>query len=78
MPQQMTFKAAVAALALIGLVSSALAAKKEEIKADVPADACGNRKMSKKVDKPLIEAQKALSLRIRSWRVTTASFPSAL
>jgi tetratricopeptide (TPR) repeat protein len=59
LPQRMTFKAAIAALALVGMVSSALAAKKEEAPADVATDACGVRKMTKKVDKPLLEAQKA-------------------
>jgi tetratricopeptide (TPR) repeat protein len=71
----MTFKAAVAALALIGLVSSALAAKKEEVKADVPTDACGNRKMSKKVDKPLIEAQKARDA--KDWNTVIAKVSEA-
>ncbi len=59
MPQQMTFKAAVAALALVGMISSAVAAKKEEVKADVAADPCGPRKLTKKFDKPMNEAQKA-------------------
>jgi tetratricopeptide (TPR) repeat protein len=60
LPQSNIFRAAVAALSLIGLVSTAVAAKKEEPAPEAAAnDACGTRKMSKKVDKPLLEAQKA-------------------
>jgi tetratricopeptide (TPR) repeat protein len=71
----MTFKAAVAALALIGLVSSAVAAKKEEVKADAPTDACGTRKMTKKVDKPLVEAQKARDA--KDWNTVIAKVAEA-
>jgi hypothetical protein len=61
LPLRKTFNAAVAALALIGMVSTAVAAKKKEESKEEPAanDACGVRKMTKKVDKPLADAQKA-------------------
>src|SRR3954447_10934962 len=48
----MNLKTGVAIFGLLGMLSVAQAA-------DAPADACGTRKMTKKVDKPLLEAQKA-------------------
>jgi len=69
---RMNLKAGVAAISLLGMFSLAqaqmgggsmtpnpTAAGKEKEKAPDPNDACGVRKMTKKVDKPLIDAQKA-------------------
>jgi tetratricopeptide (TPR) repeat protein len=68
----MNLKAGLAMAALLGMFSLAqaqmgggsmtpnpTAAGKEKEKAADPNDACGTRKMTKKVDKPLLEAQKA-------------------
>lgn len=52
MRHRMNLKASLAVVGLLGMFSLAQAA-------DTPDDACGARKMTKKVDKPLIEAQKA-------------------
>lgn len=70
----MTFKAAVAALALVGMVSTALAAKKDKDAAEA-TDACGPRKFTKKFDKPMAEAQKAYDA--KDWSAVLAKVSEA-
>jgi tetratricopeptide (TPR) repeat protein len=74
LPVRTTLKAAVAALALIGMVSTAVAAKKEEAKPE-PTDACGPRKFTKKFDKPMGEAQKAYDT--KDWATVLAKVSEA-
>jgi len=60
LPRRMNLTAGLAVIGLLGVVSLAQAKDKEPPAAAAdPNDACGVRKMTKKVDKPLIEAQKA-------------------
>jgi tetratricopeptide (TPR) repeat protein len=57
------------------MVSSAVAAKKEEAKPEAATDACGVRKFSKKFDKPMIDAQKAYEA--KDWNTVLAKVTEA-